>query len=373
MKITHIFLAFLFFTRLQAQEVVLEKNFGERFDELGKSLIETKEGFVSCGYKERKGTGKTDFYVVKFDKNFSVVWEKFWGKEGTDYTQSLVYSKDGNLIVCGYTNSFGFGANDVFVAKLSFESGEIVWEKTFGTKGNDVGNSVCETKDGNFIVCGTSENQVYALKFTPEGELVWEKFFSKNVFGNSVLETSEEKIVIFGQTQAKGVENTDALVLVLDKNGNLLVEKNFGGEKKETANFGIETKDGNFVFCGGTTSKGLGNFDFWIVKSDKNLNTIWEQNYGSDKWESSNCVVETSDKGFSVVGGTQFESESQSTDFWILKLDENGELVWEKTYGKEHIDSANFVLETKDGFLVVCGFTELSHYGNYQLSLVKIK
>ena len=124
-----------------------------------------------------------------------------------------------------------------------------------------------------------------------------------------------------------GGGNSDFWILKLDSNGNTNWTKTFGGTSSDQANSIQQTSDGGYIVAGTTQSLGAGSSDFWILKLDTNGDTNWTKTFGGSDWDTANSVQQTSDGGY-IVAGTTRSFGAGDYDFWILKLDTNGNMVW---------------------------------------------
>ena len=132
--------------------------------------------------------------------------------------------------------------------------------------------------------------------------------------------------------------------------------KTYGGMSDELATSIDQTGDGGYIVAGGTASFGNGSSDMWIFKLDPYGNISWQKTYGGDGGEVSGTIQETVDGGYIVVGFTY--SFTGSGDFWVLKLDNTGGIIWQKTYGGGSQDSPGRIKQTADGGYIVVGYTQ---------------
>jgi len=207
--------------------------------------------------------------------------------------------------VTGYTDSFG-NSGQVYLLKTD-SSGNLLWEKNFGGTDSDDGYSVVETSDGGLVVTGHTLSfgnswQVYLLKTNSTGDLLWEKFFggSSDEIGQCVIETLDGGLVVTGSTSSFG--NRQRVYLVkTDSNGNLLWEKNFGGTRDDLGYSVVETSDGGLVVTGGTSSFGNG-YQVYLLKTDSTGNLLWERNFGNTNNDYGYSVLEKADVELVVAG-----------------------------------------------------------------------
>jgi len=120
----------------------------------------------------------------------------------------------------------------------------------------------------------------------------------------------------------------------------------------------VETSDGGYALAGRTESFGQGDEDFWLVKTDANGNMQWNRTYGGPDPETAYSLIETSDGGYAMAGYVKY-SGPRGFDFWVVKTDSKGNMVWNQTYGGKDTERAYSVVETPDGGYVVAGSSRL--------------
>ncbi|MEA3475756.1 MAG: hypothetical protein U9R23_04880, partial [Candidatus Cloacimonadota bacterium] len=109
-------------------------------------------------------------------------------------------------------------------------------------------------------------------------------------------------------------------------------DKAFGGSGDDVANSIIQTTDGGYAVAGDTYSKGAGDADFWVVKLDKNGNRMWDKTFGGSSLDVAKSIIQTKDDGFAVVGYTYSKGAGRPdfSDFWVIKLNKKGKKIWDK-------------------------------------------
>ena len=128
----------------------------------------------------------------------------------------------------------------------------------------------------------------------------------------------------------------DVWLLKLDENGIVTWQKTYGGVTFESATSVQQTSpDGGYIVVGTTVTFGAGEKDVWLLKLDANGDVTWQKTYGGTAGDEGYSVQQTSDGGYIVAGGTRSFGEG-NYDIWLLKLDGGGDIVWQKTYGGKH-------------------------------------
>jgi hypothetical protein len=145
------------------------------------------------------------------------------------------------------------------------------------------------------------------------------------------------------------------------------------GNGKETGYSLVETSDGGFAIAGGTGSFGAGGNDFWLVKTDANGNMDWNRTYGGAESESAKALIKTSDGGFAIAGDVH-SFDYKECDWWLVKTDRFGNMEWNQTYGGPGYDYANSLVETSDGGYAIGGSFDPDYedpFGDRYLWIVK--
>ena len=237
----------------------------------------------------------------------------------------------------------------------TFSYGEPYWAKNYGIIGN-VGNdaySIAITTGGEYVVAGSYWTQLSLLQLTQDGNVVWAKVYSGSTTGKtSIQPTSDGGYIVGTYTMYFGAGDRDALVLKLDNNGDIQWQKTLGGagEERIYSNSIDQTSDGGYIVAVHTDSFGAGNGDIWVLKLDNNGNVTWQGTYGKSSEEAPRSIQQTSDGGY-VLGGIL------GSDVWILKLDSSGTVTWQKTYGGNNSQYECSIQQTTDDGYIVAGET----------------
>ena len=303
------------------------------------------------------------------------IWQKAFGGSDWDVAYSIRQTTDGGYIVAGYTTSFGAGEEDVYVLKLDAD-GNKLWEKTFGGTLDDMADSIQQTTDGGYIVAGYTtsfegEGHVYVLKLDAGGNKLWEKTFA-GIYADrarSVQQTRDGGYIVAGFTNSFGAGGDDVYILKLDASGDLEWEKTFGGTLDDMADSVQQTRDDGYIVAGHTCS--FASSDVYVIKLNADGYEEWYRVIGDEHYyESANCIQLTGDGGYIIAGYTA--SETGWRDFYILKLDASGDLEWEKTFGGDRDDEAYSIQQTSDGGYIVAGYTTSFGAGEEDVYVLKL-
>nr|WP_299385936.1 hypothetical protein [Allomuricauda sp.] len=328
-------------------------------------------------------------------------WVKSYGGSGEDTAQSVIQTTDGGYAILGFTNSFDgdlvgktTNVNDYWLLKLD-EEGNLRWSKTYGGSKDDRGQSVIQTTDGGYAIVGYamsddgdgSNNEGFhdnwILRLDNAGNILWEKSFGFSGHDHSydVVETSDGGFFFSGfldVTSSGGAGNEgkgnyltrhgvgEFWGTKLDANGNLQWRRYFGGTNNDRSYGVVQADDGGFVMAGASESDDFdvtdpkGSYDFWVVKVAGNGEMQWQKSFGGTGIDKGYDIAKTLDGGYVVTGNTfstdaDISENKGESDLWLIKLDQNGNLLWEKTFGGLEFDAGHGVNVTSEGGLVLAG------------------
>jgi uncharacterized delta-60 repeat protein len=297
---------------------------------------------------------------------------------GYDYSHSIQQTADGGYIVAGCTESFGAGDRDFWVLKLD-GNGSVIWQKAYGGPGSDEAWDIRQTADGGYVVAGTTDSygegngDLWVLKLDSEGDVEWEKVYGGTEFDGAaaVRQLEDGGYIIAGGTSSFGAGSGDYWLLKLDGSGNVVWEKTYGGTEYDYVISLDQTSDKGYVVAGYSFSFGTTNSAMWIVKVDENGSVLWQKAYDGAGYDYARSIHQTQDGGYIVAGATT-SFGAGNYDFWVMKLDENGVITSQKAYGGSNYDYANSIRQTQDGGYLMAGSTRSFGAGNDDLWLLKL-
>ncbi|MFX1475125.1 MAG: hypothetical protein ACFFCO_06600 [Promethearchaeota archaeon] len=180
--------------------------------------------------------------------------------------------------------------------------------------------------------------------------------------GFSIIEASNGDLIIAGETESYGAGQSDAYLLRVDQNGTLLWNTSFGGPRADSARAVIETSGGDLVIAG-SIELSRDNHDYWIIRVNATGHHIWNQSYGGPDIDYGRAIIECSDSGFAVAGQSRsYPTGLIGENFWLLRLDTDGTLLWNSSIGGTGYDACNTLLEVSTGGFLLTGYT--TSYGS---------
>jgi hypothetical protein len=291
-----------------------------------------------------------------------VLWEKSLGGKHAEFLYDAQPTADYGFILAGSSLSdksgdkevSNLGDLDYWIWKMK-EDGSLDWQKSYGGNGSDQLISLKLTKDGGFLLGGSS---------TSDSKIVGEKenLKKENCFGNE-----------------------DFWILKLNAKGDEEWQKTLGGLAQDYLVQVILTKDNGYLLAGSSASGlngnketiGYGALDYWLIKIDSKGKVEWQQSYGGTFNDELKSVIETYDGGFLIGGysnspfsGTKLEGSKGGNDFWVIKTDKDGNEEWQKVIGGRYDDQLSTVLQDKEHNYIIAGSTNDKDNGKNKDMLV---
>jgi hypothetical protein len=189
-------------------------------------------------------------------------------------------------------------------------------------------------------------------------------------YAHCIIHTVDGGYALAGSTGSLFPEGGDAWLVKTDANGIMQWQRTYGGAGYDGASSVVQTVGGGYVLAGYTASYGSGGYDFWLIKTDPNGFMVWNRTYGGIASDWAYSVVQTGDGGFALAGYT-LSFGAGSTDAWLVKTDANGIMQWGYTYGGAGNDEALSLIRSIDGGYVLGGDTSSYGSGDADFWLVK--
>ncbi len=257
-------------------------------------IIVGKSNSKTSGEITDSNNGETDGYIIKIDNQGNIIWDQLIGGSGSDYLEMIIETNDNGYIVVGYTNSnpsgditdSNNGLEDGLIMKFN-QTGEKEWDKQIGGSNTDVFNSIIETNDGNYLISG----------------------YSSSPFGGEITDINN------------GLE--DGLLVKVDQYGNKIWDKQTGGSNNDHFESVIETDENEYIVSGYSNSptsgeiidQNNGESDGLIMKFNQNGDLLWDKQTGGESNDVFNGIIETEDKGYMAVGYSKSFSGEELNDY----------------------------------------------------------
>jgi len=373
----------------QIPEIVWQQCYGSPELDRSFGIVTKGDGLLIAIHLRDSIPGITNYndlgciWIINTDSTSNIIWEKCFGGSKGDVPQKLIKKSEDEFFIFGYTystdgdvQSGNHGYSDIWVVKIN-DLGDIIWEKTYGCIGIDDPRDMILTPDGGFVMIDRigigggdvthfyGSGDCWMAKCDSLGNIEWEKTLGNDGLDNcvSLIINSAGNIMMIGAAQWHGglVECFpdgswgDVWIVELDMQGNILAQYCYGGSHYDLGYMIIELDEG-YAFVAGTNSNdgdvsGLhgppggppgGWSDIWVVRLNEQMEIMWQKCIGGYDNDLPNYITQTEDGGFVVIGTTRSNDGDVSGNpsypgtyaaIWVVKLNEHGNIEWQQCYG----------------------------------------
>ncbi len=341
-----------------------------------------------------------DYWVLKLNAAGSIQWQNTIGGIGLDELSSLQQTADGGYILGGFSNSYISGdktennnGGDYWVVKLD-ATGAIQWQNTIGGDGYDQLNSLQQTVDGGYILGGSSASNIsgdkiensnggydyWVVKLDDTGDIQWQNTIGGSDFDEllALQQTADGGYIIGGWSKSNisgdKTENSwglyDYWVVKLDAIGAIQWQNTIGGNDDDYLFSLQQTSEGGYILggrsnsnvSGDKTENSLGQEDYWVVKLNATGTIQWQNTIGGNAMDGFRYLQQTSDGGYilsgysnSSISGDKTENGLGGWDYWVVKLDATGTIIWQNTIGGNATDGIGSLQQCADGGYILGG------------------
>ena len=327
-----------------------------------------------------------------------IQWSKCYGGIGKERADAAVFTPDSGYLLVGYVSSppnngdviDDSNGNDIWIVKLD-KNGVMEWQKTYGGTLYEEPSSVALTPDSGFLISSnayskdgtvgkhygsTDSSDIWILKLDKKGRIEWNKVIggTGDDYVYQGIVTSGGEYIFAGWTTSvdgniKSIHGgRDCLVFKLAKDGSLLWENTYGSERWDEANSIVEMPDSSYIFAGYTDSSSklnvhhFGGYDYYVSRINKNGAIVWQKTFGGSSLDCAISLCRNLDSTVSILGIT-FSEDGEVTgtrlggqlDMWLIRLRDSS-LLWEKPYGSSSTDEVSTIVPTKDNGNIISGY-----------------
>lgn len=403
-----------------AQPAILDQKSygGNKFDQSvsllksfdGSFIVGTNSVSDISGEKSENSRGGEDFWVIKTSNTGVKLFDKTFGGTGVDQIRTILQLSSGDLLICG--TSFSpvsgdktapqFGSFDYWVIRTD-ASGNKLWDKTYGGTEYDELYGAVLTADGNIFLGGQSfsgvsgnktsalkgQNDYWLVKINLNGDIMWDKSYGTTSFDfmTDILPTPEGGAILGGHSDGTAEfdksENSnggiDTWMIKVSATGTKIWDKTIGGPANEQFQKMIYSPDSGLIVAtssesnagGNKTENSRGTWDMWLIKLNASGNIVWNKTYGGSGEDFSRNLSATPDGKFLIVGyssstvsGDKSEPGRGGIDYWLLKLQADGSLIWDKTIGGSRDDYGTNVLALSNYQFILTGTSSSGKTGD---------
>lgn len=208
---------------------------------------------------------------------------------------------------------------------------------------------------------------------------VWEFSFggSEEDVMKAIVKTSDGGAIFVGRSRsAPNNGRADVRVIRINGNGQMMWDKNFGGTGDDEGNCILEVSGGYLIGGSSNSGSGLGkdagtygDYDYWLIKIDGNGNKLWDKNYGGSSFDFMSSIMPSNDGGFllggsssSMLGAGKVTVNPGGTNFWVVRIDANGNYKTDFGYGNGPINYLTSMSKTTDNNILLIGYSDKKQY-----------
>ena len=383
----------LFFLQLNAQpDLLWSQNYGGNKNDIALDCQATLDGGLILSGVSFTGNNDGNAAIYKLNTNGDLEWSETFGGNQLDEARGIVATSDGGYVIAASTRSSNGdvssnnGRVDYWVFKIN-NDGVLQWSKNFGGENNDIVNSIELSIDGGFILAGTSwspDDEVkgtnggadaWILKLDANGNEQWSQKYGGDGadYATDIVVKNDGTFLFCGYTNSKEFTFSsndgahDAWVVKLANDGQQQWSKLFGGERNDHFFDAHLSNDNGYVLTGYSYSEDQGSLnqgvrDLWVLKIDNNGNEQWSRTFGGSRYDEGHSIMNTSE-GYWIGGYTwsndgDVEDNEGNKDFWLLGLNENGAMLWTENYGGSQKDVLQSICQLNDGGYALVGSTD---------------
>jgi len=295
------------------------------------------------------------------DSNSGTRWAKAFFTNKDVGEPVITKTSDGGLALLGKAKS-ETDDDDIFLMKIS-PDGKIEWQTFLRNSYPKTITSLIQTRDGGYVCTGgQSADQEFGealmMRFDSRGALLWQHLYSGALDEHlsKVVEDDAGNLVAVGATSSFAFKYNEAngLIMKLNPKGEILWQRHYGGESGDGFFSLLIEKDG-YLLGGETSSYGSGHDDFWLVRINDAGNILWQKTYGGSGADVGYDLQKTKDGNYLFAGTTTSFKKGTGADTWIFKLTLSGDVIWQKVLADPRDVTFSKLLEGADGSFLVAG------------------
>lgn len=317
---------------------------------------DSKGNLIVVGSTDSLINKTKDFLIIKYDNAGKILWEQRYDTGSRDEPYAVGIDSKGDILVTGKA------ARKFLTLKYSSD-GKLLWTNHDGKGSDDGAVSLAIDSKDNVVVTGYSKEVVYGyytLKYDKNGKMIWRKYWrpAETEIGRAVAIDSEDNMIVLGvATNAKDERAWDDYTFYAfkyDQKGKVLWQYKYGVayDRAEPYSIVVDSKDN--IFFIGFASKNH-NYDFYVVKTDKDGKLIWDKTYDMHQFDICYGSAIDSQDNILLTGVTSNNNINQ--DIYTIKIDNDGKIIWEEIYDKTKNDIGRGVTLDSEGNISVVGST----------------
>lgn len=362
---TIIFLALIYSLQCSSQSTFSRTIGGANFDRALYLEHTSDGGYIICGFSNSFSTSD-DIYLVKTDPKGNKEWERNYGGIKMDIGWSVLEIKNSGYLLHGSTMSRDTTNQDIMIVRLDL-AGNVIWHKVYGNKLNERTTDMLRLSDGNYLLIGeriidTTNRDSYVIKVDTAGNIIWEKTYGTKAVERTYYgaETPSGDILLAGSVLPYKNNKADILIIKIKSDGNIVWTKTYGNKDSHDIphSFSRNKKGNVYTLTGYSGSKTEGLHDALFMQVDSSGYMLLQKRHNTGYDMRLMHAVQTKDDGFIATGFTRKDITKEIYDVLLLKYNLTGQVQWIKMYGTEKADDQGYwIVCDEDGGYSLVGYT----------------
>ena len=414
-KLLFIFLLISLVNFSQNGNLLWQKNYGGSDNDLWSNLMQDSDSSIitvtwsnSNDYYINTNYGGYDILCLKIDQNGDTIFSKNYGTYADDSPAGIIKAVDTGYIIIANTNDTNKtkGGYDIWLIKIN-NNGDTIWTRTYGGTSDEFVNKIIRTNDNNYLLAISSKSNdgyfnnnqgdydAWIMKIDANGDSLWTKHYAGSLEDKAVgiSNTNDNGYIVSLRTKSNDGDfsvnygSNDICIMKIDDMANTQWTKHIGGSDYDYIYSIIEFQNNYYLF-GNTLSNDSdivnnhGVWDILALKLDNTGNIVWQKCYGGTLNDVCRNAIEINNSF--VIAGSSKSNDGDATnnkgeaDVWIINIDTSGTILWQKNYGGTGNDEATQIIKTLGDNLMFCANTSsnnidiTNNFGTNDMWLAKI-
>ena len=358
---------------------------GENWDDGTSIAVDLLGNIYVVGSTKSYGAGEFNISLVQYNSTGDQQWNRTWGGIYNDRAYCVTVDSAGYIYVTGYhSEDFSPDYRDIVLLKYN-SSGGLVWNKTWGVSGQDIGyDIIIDSNNSIYVVghtqyCGSGDINIVLLKFNSSGYQQWNDTWSGyDVGSNDDIDVGygialdlDNDIYVVGYTESTCSGKSDIIMLEYDSMGVRSPPVFFGGIDIDVGrSVAVDSITGDIYVSGYTRSYGSGNDDLLLIKYDRTFTQQWYKTWGNDSIDRGYDVALNASGDIYVLGIT-YSYGAGLSDMCLVRFNSTGAEVWHGLWGGDNNDFGESIFINSSDSIYLAGYT--SSYGEECVDMVLIK
>jgi len=352
-----------------------QKTYGTNTDEFVRGAVFHNGFLYIVGTTFHVAEPNGDIYLLQLDLDGELIAEHHFGGAAAEEGFEIVAAPNGNLLLCGATESSGAGAKDIYVLEVT-PQGTLVWEQTYGGSGDDFPSDILVTNAGGIRVWGTTtsfgngQRDMYLLHLDTQGNQQISTTYGRSGMegGSELLELPTGELLLKGYVEPNAAESRNFVLMRTSALGDSLWSQEYGGDDYEESQALVATPDGSYLMHGHSASTDI-HHNMLGVKVAPDGTELWQRNFGGTMHDGGQAACVTS-RGRYVFIGRSGSYGAGMEDIYRVTTDAEGRIISSGTFGGAGMERADVVLEA-NGALYIVGYSNSFGAGDYDVFVIK--